>query len=247
MTKPSLKPAMSAGINRASTDSVNALEFACALTSPFQRDLRIEVSAVDAEQTGKLDISDDLQLEAYFQRQALFAAVAARARLIQSQVPFTRPPTYHGHLLKTSAHLQRIQTAASKEAKAREARQAARLQRQQKKTAKDTQRTTLERRQAEKTATIRAVNDLRKRKRDGNDFDVQTVVEGIVKDGPSGPAKRSRQWRNEKYGPASKDSRLSTPGGGRVGAGKKDHRPQLKQRPGKSRRHQMRNKKGNRK
>lgn len=83
-----------------------AFAFSCALDSGFLGNLSVFSTAADTQ--AATNVHDSISLENYFLQQALSSAAAARSRLLQVGKPFTRPPTYHAHALKTSAHLLRV-------------------------------------------------------------------------------------------------------------------------------------------
>lgn len=98
-----------------------AFAFSCALDSGFLGNLSVYSTAADTQAT--TNVHDSISLENYFLQQALSSAAAARSRLLHAGKPFTRPPTYHAHALKTSAHLLRVskhQAALDADAKKRE-------------------------------------------------------------------------------------------------------------------------------
>jgi hypothetical protein len=190
----------------ATATAIDSLMFPCQLSSAskaFLDDLVVRVGGAQ----GSVEVSDDLKLEGYFQRQALCAAVAAKTKILALGRAFWKPATHHVHLLKTSAHLARVASEAAKDTNAAKSRETARLQRVLKKDGKAVQQRTLAERNAEKRATLRAVDALKKRRSpadDGDEFDVQTAVEDIIRGRDakgSGPGtKKSQAWRDSKYG-----------------------------------------------
>lgn len=175
-----------------STPSTNSYQFECALDGDFLNNLALQIGVSDSATV--TDITDDLKLESFFLQQALAAAVAGRSRLEACGRTFTRPPTYHAHLLKTVSHLQKIQRVEAEERKSREASMDAKRQRLLKATAKKVQQETLMERQKSRSDDRKKLEAIKKKaktaggaegssddEKEKDDFNVETVVEDIIK------------------------------------------------------------------
>lgn len=175
-----------AKVVKPTTPAGNSYQFECELSGDFLNDLSVKVGVT--EETKVTDITDDLKLESFFLQQALASVVAGRERLEACGRTFTRPPTYHAHLLKTVSHLQRIQKAEEAERKQREASLDAKRQRLLKASAKKVQQETLQERQKCRSEDKKKLETLMKKKKksgddsgeEGEDFNVETVVEDII-------------------------------------------------------------------
>ena len=204
--------------------NLSSYQFECELDSEFLNNLSVRVGVADEAKVS--DITDDLKLESFFLQQALASVVAGRGRLEACGRTFSRPPTYHAHLLKTVAHLQRVQRIEDEDRKAREASMDAKRQRLLKSTAKKVQQETLQDRQKSRTADKKQLEEIKKKagkrasndKGDGGDdeFKVETAVEDIISNKnsqkkpkfvkPSGNSKR--QSKDKKFGFGGKDRKM---------------------------------------
>lgn len=204
-------------------------QFECTLDSDFLNNLSVQVGV--SESSKVTDITDDLKLESFFLQQALASVVAGRGRLESCGRTFSRPPTYHAHLLKTVSHLQRIQKVEEEERKSREASMDAKRQRLLKATAKKVQQETLQERQKSRTEDRKKLEAIKKKssaagatgESDNDDFNVETVVEDIIsnKKKPSTTAATSsmkkskftpnpkRQSKDKKFGFGGKDRKMN--------------------------------------
>ena len=172
--------------------SLASYQFECELHEDFLNNLAVQVGLSDAPRV--TDITDDLKLESFFLQQALAAVVSGRDRLEACGRIFSRPPMYHAHMLKTVAHLQKIQRVEAEEKKGREASMDAKRQRLLKATAKKVQQDTLQERQKARSEDRKKLLEVIKKKQSGgaenvgdndndneNDkFNVETVVEDII-------------------------------------------------------------------
>lgn len=219
-----------------STPSGSSYQFECALDGDFLNNLTMQIGVADGAKV--TDITDDLKLESYFLQQALAAAVAGRSRLEACGRTFTRPPTYHAHLLKTVSHLQKIQRVEAEERKGREASMDAKRQRLLKATAKKVQQETLMERQKSRSDDRKKLEEIKKNaktkngsKYDGDnidgeendDFKVETVLEDIIKSKNTTQNRKpllskpkftsssnpKRQSKDKKFGFGGKDAKMS--------------------------------------
>lgn len=205
-------------------------QFECALNADFLNNLSVQVGVSESAKVN--DITDDLKLESFFLQQALASSVAGRGRLEACGRTFSRPPTYHAHLLKTVSHLQRIQKVEEDERKSREASMDAKRQRLLKASAKKVQQDTLQERQKSRTEDRKKLEDIKKKKSgkeaagsdksDNDDFNIETVVEDIIsnkkKSKPiqNGSLKKTkftpnpkRQSKDKKFGFGGKDRKIN--------------------------------------
>lgn len=211
-----------------STPSSNmaSYQFECELDADFLNNLALKVGV---SEDGKVnDITDDLKLESFFLQQALASVVAGRGRLEACGRTFSRPPTYHAHLLKTVAHLQRIRRVEEEDRKSREASMDAKRQRLLKSTAKKVQQDTLQERQKGRSEERKKLEEIKKKagKKSANNededdggFDVETAVENIIsnkkvqKKAPltkfnKSNANSKRQSKDKKFGFGGKDRKM---------------------------------------
>lgn len=209
------------------SNTLSSYQFECELDSDFLNNLSVKVGV--AEEAKVTDITDDLKLESFFLQQALASVVAGRGRLEACGRTFVRPPTYHAHLLKTVAHLQRIQRVEEEERKAREASMDAKRQRLLKASAKKVQQETLQERQKSRSEDKKKLEEIKKKAgkkiedaedgsdSDDNEFNVQTAVEDIISNKkqpqskpkfnkPAGNPKR--QAKDKKFGFGGKDRKM---------------------------------------
>jgi rRNA-processing protein EBP2 len=207
--------------------SLTSYQFECALDTDFLNNLSVQVGV--SESSKVTDITDDLKLESFFLQQALAASVAGRGRLEACGRTFSRPPTYHAHLLKTVSHLQRIQKVEEEERKAREASMDAKRQRLLKATAKKVQQDTLQERQKSRSEDRKKLEVIKKKagketavdESDNGDFNVETAVEDIISN-KSKPAMNKdalkkpkftpnpkRQSKDKKFGFGGKDRKMN--------------------------------------
>ena len=164
------------------SNNLTSYQFECQLDSDYLTNLSVRVGV---SEDGKVsDITDDLKLESFFLQQALASVVAGRGRLEACGRTFTRPPTYHAHLLKTVAHLQRINRVEEEDRKAREASMDAKRQRLLKATSKKVQQDTLQERQKSRSDERKKLEEIKKKAskktNDDDGFNVETAVEDII-------------------------------------------------------------------
>ena len=202
-------------------------QFECSLNADFLNNLAVQVGVSESAKVN--DITDDLKLESFFLQQALASSVAGRGRLESCGRTFSRPPTYHAHLLKTVSHLQRIQKVEEEERKSREASMDAKRQRLLKSTAKKVQQDTLQERQKSRTEDRKKLEAIKKKsgketagsdKSDNEDFNVETVVEDIISNKKKSKPIQNDSLKKTKFTPnpkrQSKDKKF--------GFGGKDHK-----------------------
>lgn len=171
--------------------SLASYQFECELHEDFLNNLAVQVGLSDSLKV--TDITDDLKLESFFLQQALASVVSGRDRLESCGRIFTRPSTYHAHMLKTVAHLQKIQRVEAEEKKGREASMDAKRQRLLKATAKKVQQDTLQERQKarsedrkklevikKKSGEVENAGDSSDNDNENDKFNVETVVEDII-------------------------------------------------------------------
>ena len=109
------------------SNTLSSYQFECELDSDFLNNLSVKVGV--AEEAKVTDITDDLKLESFFLQQSISFS-RCRSRSFGSLRKNFRPSSHlHAHLLKTVAHLQRIQRVEEEERKARETSMDAKRQR----------------------------------------------------------------------------------------------------------------------
>lgn len=211
------------------SNNLASYQFECELDSDFLNNLSLKVGV--SEDAKVNDISDDLKLESFFLQQALASVVAGRGRLEACGRTFSRPPTYHAHLLKTVAHLQRIHRVEEEDRKSREASMDAKRQRLLKSTAKKVQQDTLQERQKGRSEERKKLEEIKKKagkkgssnaSNEADDgFNVETAVEDIIsnkktpKKNPltkfnksNGAGNSKRQSKDKKFGFGGKDRKM---------------------------------------
>lgn len=206
------------------SNNLASYQFECELDSDFLNNLSVKVGVTDDAKV--TDITDDLKLESFFLQQALASVVAGRGRLDACGRTFSRPPTYHAHLLKTVAHLQRIKRVEDEDRKAREASMDAKRQRLLKSTAKKVQQDTLQERQKSRSDERKKLDEIKKKAGkktnididDGSndEFNVETAVEDIISNKKSEPKSKfnksagnqKRQSKDKKFGFGGKDRKM---------------------------------------
>lgn len=219
-----------------------------------------ETLVVSFPETIDVDVDDDLNRELAFYKQALYSAEQARSLAAKHSLPFTRPPDYFAEMVKSDAHMERIRMKLLDERAGIKKTEDKRKEREGKKFGKKVQiEKQKERERSKKDMADRLKSLKRKRKgalenaeADGEDFDV--AVEEAIADRPAakrargeGGGKMPRNARDAKFGYGGKgkrskqNTRSSTDsfaaGPSKKGKGKGG----ASQRPGKSRRQAMKN------
>jgi rRNA-processing protein EBP2 len=110
------------------------------------------------------DVSDDLNRELAFYKQALDAVTEARALLKKEGAPFSRPTDYFAEMVKADEHMAKIKAKLVEAAAGKKAAAEARKQRDLKKFGKQVQVAKLQERQKEKTATMEKIKVLKRSK-----------------------------------------------------------------------------------
>ncbi|KZV60506.1 Ebp2-domain-containing protein [Peniophora sp. CONT] len=163
--------------------------------------------------THTVDVSDDLNRELSFYKQALHSATTAKTLAEKHSFPFTRPTDYFAEMVKSDAHMQRIRSRLLDEQAGFKKSEEARKIREGKKFGKQVQvERTKERVQARKEMEERVKGLKRKRKNAldpaGGDEDFDVAVEDALADRPakrakSGPSDKKslpRHARDKKFG-----------------------------------------------
>lgn len=193
------------------------------------------------------DVSNDVDRELEFHRQALSAVEDARKLLKAEGVPFTRPTDYFAEMVKADEHMAKINAKMIDEAAGKKASAEARKQRDLKKFGKQVQVAKLQEREKERKQTMEKIKVL-KRKRQGADNEATNEADlfDVALEEETKPSRKDRQGPNkrqkkdEKFGFGGK-KRFSKSGdamssGDLRGFSSKKMKGGAKQRPGKARR-----------
>ena len=174
-----------------------------------------ETLVLSYPETIDVDVSDDLNRELAFYKQALHGANAARTLAAKHKFPFTRPSDYFAEMVKTDAHMERIRQRLLDESATIKKSEDKRKEREGKKFGKQVQIEKLKERERSKKDMEDRLKGLKRKRGDvlekaqgDDDFDI--AVENAVADRPAkrgkvtdtrgqGP-KMSRNNRDAKYG-----------------------------------------------
>jgi hypothetical protein len=110
------------------------------------------------------DVSNDVERELEFHRQALSAVQDARKLLRAESAPFTRPTDYFAEMVKADEHMAKINAKMIDEAASKKASADARKQRDLKKFGKQVQVAKLQEREKEKKQTMEKIKILKRSK-----------------------------------------------------------------------------------
>lgn len=108
------------------------------------------------------DVSNDVERELEFHRQALSAVQEARKLLRAEGAPFTRPTDYFAEMVKADEHMAKINAKMIDEAAGKKASADARKQRDLKKFGKQVQVAKLQEREKEKKQTMEKIKVLKR-------------------------------------------------------------------------------------
>lgn len=108
------------------------------------------------------DVCDDLQRELAFYSQCLDAARQGRLRLLDEQIPFSRPKDYFAEMVKEDAHMEKVKAKLVEEASTKKAIAEARKLRDLKKFGKQVQVAKLQERQKAKRETLEKIKTLKR-------------------------------------------------------------------------------------
>ncbi|RXW24093.1 hypothetical protein EST38_g1764 [Candolleomyces aberdarensis] len=224
-----------------------------------------ETLAVTYPHTIEVDVTDDLNREVAFYKQALHCANEARKLAAKHKLPFTRPSDYFAEMVKSDSHMERIRQRLLNESASIKLSEDKKKQREGKKFGKQVQMEKLKERERSKKELDEKIKGLKRKRKDMlsgdgednvNDDQFDVAVENAISDNNSRPNKKSkmsRQSRDKKFGFgkgtgrfAKQNTRESTdsfggPGKGK-GKGKNPGGAKKAQRPGKSKRMNARNK-----
>lgn len=115
------------------------------------------------------DIDDDHERELVFTKQALDAAIAACDRLDDAGTPYRRPDDYFAEMVKSDAHMAKVQERLGEERRRADARERARREREMRKFAKQAKKEHAAERMKEKTLTAEQLRAWRKKHKDALD------------------------------------------------------------------------------
>ncbi|KAJ2934764.1 hypothetical protein H1R20_g2353, partial [Candolleomyces eurysporus] len=222
-----------------------------------------ETLAVTYPHTIEVDVTDDLNREVAFYKQALYSANEARKLAAKHKLPFTRPSDYFAEMVKSDSHMERIRQRLLNESASIKLSEDKKKQREGKKFGKQVQMEKLKERERSRKEMDEKIKGLKRKRKDMltgdgednvNDDQFDVAVENAISDNNSRPNKKSkmsRQSRDKKFGFgkgtgrfAKQNTRESTDSFGGPGKGKGKHPGGAKkaQRPGKSKRMNARNK-----
>jgi rRNA-processing protein EBP2 len=108
------------------------------------------------------DVSNDVERELEFHRQALSAVQEARRLLKAEGAPFTRPTDYFAEMVKADEHMAKINAKMIDEAAGKKASAEARKQRDLKKFGKQVQVAKLQERDKERKKTLDQIKVLKR-------------------------------------------------------------------------------------
>lgn len=108
------------------------------------------------------DVSNDVERELEFHRQALSAVQEARRLLKAEGAPFTRPTDYFAEMVKADEHMAKINAKMIDEAASKKASADARKQRDLKKFGKQVQVAKLQERDKERKQTLDKIKVLKR-------------------------------------------------------------------------------------
>ncbi|KAF9493579.1 Ebp2-domain-containing protein [Pleurotus eryngii] len=173
-----------------------------------------ETLVLNYPETIDVDVSDDLNRELAFYKQALHGANTARSLAAKHNLPFTRPSDYFAEMVKSDSHMERIRQRMLDEGAGIKKSEEKRREREGKKFGKQVQIEKLKERERGRKEMDERLKGL-KRKRgdmldkpaDDDGFDV--AVEDAISDRPSkrGKGPVSRKSRDQKFGFGGADRR----------------------------------------
>ncbi|KAF4577283.1 rRNA-processing protein and EBNA1-binding protein ebp2 [Pleurotus pulmonarius] len=173
-----------------------------------------ETLVLNYPETIDVDVSDDLNRELAFYKQALHGANTARSLAAKHNLPFTRPSDYFAEMVKSDSHMERIRQRMLDEGAGIKKSEEKRREREGKKFGKQVQIEKLKERERGRKEMDERLKGL-KRKRgdmldkpaDDDSFDV--AVEDAISDRPSkrGKPQVSRKSRDQKFGFGGADRR----------------------------------------
>ncbi|KAF7422458.1 rRNA-processing protein and EBNA1-binding protein ebp2 [Pleurotus ostreatus] len=173
-----------------------------------------ETLVLSYPETIDVDVSDDLNRELAFYKQALHGANTARSLAAKHNLPFTRPSDYFAEMVKSDSHMERIRQHMLDEGAGIKKSEEKRREREGKKFGKQVQIEKLKERERGRKEMDERLKGL-KRKRgdmldkpaDDDGFDV--AVEDAISDRPSkrGKGPVSRKSRDQKFGFGGADRR----------------------------------------
>jgi len=204
------------------------------------------------EKTEVEDVENDLERELAFYNQALDSCFVAISKFEKDNVKWKRPDDYLAEMVKSDGHMAKVKEQLVHEQTVIEEAEQRRKERENKKYSKQVAAERRKERSQEKKKAIESVTNLRKQRAKSNfegDLDLDTVGLGDkstkgkrLGDRFSARAKSTkRQKRDAKYGfGGPKRRQKQNDAYSSAGEGPKRSKPSGKQRPGKSRRNQMR-------
>ncbi|GJJ15645.1 hypothetical protein Clacol_009923 [Clathrus columnatus] len=162
-------------------------------------------------QTHEVDVSNDLDRELSFYKQALHCAEAARKLAAEHSLPFTRPSDFFAEMVKSDAHMERIRQRLLDETAQIKRGEDKRKEREGKKFGKQVQLEKIKERERSKKDMDEKIKSLKRKRKggtlnDGPDDDFDVALEEAVEGHPRKKPRMPRNRRNEKYGFGGKGS-----------------------------------------
>jgi len=173
----------------------------------------------------EVDVSDDLNRELAFYKQALHSAQSARTLAAKHNFPFTRPSDYFAEMVKSDVHMERIRQRLLNEGATIKKSEEKRKEREGKKFGKQVQLEKLKEREKSKKEMEERLKNLKRKRKDlldnpqGNDDeDFDVAVEEAISDRPSKRSKSSGgdvKAKNSRMPRHARDKKFGFGGAGR--------------------------------
>ena len=184
---------------------------------------------------------DDLARESAFYDQAMAAVVIGRKKLDDMGFPYLRPDDYYAEMVKDDGHMQRIRDSLLFEERKMDAFERRKKNEAHKKFGKQLNAEKIKNKAAEKRAAVDAISQIRKRRKNNSEFDIDLEVDRATRTsstyrGVGGNAKKEKggnrgadQYSEYKTPQSnasrSTGSRGAGPSRGKGGKGTKKQRP----------------------
>lgn len=204
------------------------------------------------EKTEVDDVENDLERELAFYNQALEASFLAISKFDKESVKWRRPDDYLAEMVKSDGHMAKVKEQLVHEQTVIEEAEQRRKDRENKKYSKQVAAERRKERSQQKKKAIESITNLRKQRAKSNfegDLDLDQVGLGDKKSKGKGLGERfsarakstKRQKRDAKYGfgGPKRRQKQNDAYSSAAGDGPKRQNSASKQRPGKSRRNQM--------
>ncbi|BFZ56926.1 rRNA-processing protein EBP2 [Savitreella phatthalungensis] len=152
------------------------------------------------------DVNDDLNRELAFYKQGLLHARKARQLVLDEGAPWSRPADYFAEMVKSDAHMEKVQRELVKEATSKKLSAEAKRQRELKKFGKQVQVDKQLQRQKQKRELDDKLKQLKRKRGAGSDIalegndDFDIALDEAVANKGDKKGSRSRDQRNAKFG-----------------------------------------------